>query len=209
MHLQCNYARWILRESVSIRDICHLLAINPCLNSRAFRQEPKLVPVAVHHRFIANQVFFRRDPCAVALVENVTTSPGRFSNIHLWSVDGRTNFPRIVGASQLSPKLNARIEVRVVEFDFQFEFKVAVRFNCVQELSLAGACADDDSVRDSVNCVLSRDGFQPSRLLPSNSVAQSSAKVELQEKKIAASAMVEKHRCVVARSERQNKSESI
>ena len=47
------------------------------------------------------------------------------------------------------------------------------------------------------NCVLSRDAFQPSRLLPSNSVTQSSAKAEPQQSEIATNAMIEKYRCLL------------
>ena len=68
MYLQCDHARWIICPGLGIRDIAHLSAIDPCLNSWPAGEDSKFVPVAVHHRVIANQVFFGSDPGAVALV---------------------------------------------------------------------------------------------------------------------------------------------
>ena len=56
---------------VGDRQVADLFAVDPRLNFPTDRQDTDLVPLAIDHQAVADQVFFRRDPGAISLVKDV------------------------------------------------------------------------------------------------------------------------------------------
>ena len=131
MNLQADKSTRVTFKGFLVDEVGNLLAVNPDLDSRAFRFYEILVPLAVLKVLVRLAAILRSHPSIAGLAVDVTGfrpfSPTRLD------LNLRTIHPLLgIIILGLGPDLHPRVQ-SVVTLDLKRQFKISIFFVCAQK----------------------------------------------------------------------------